>query len=214
MRRMRRWSALILILMVLAACASPEADQPAAATRRPLQQFGQTEQPDFSEFGAQARASTNRLQMQLKQELSGAMSDHGSAGALNVCSQRATELTQQVGQETGVEVRRVSLRHRNPANRATPGEASVLALMAARSDLADTMIVRDGAPMYMRAIRINTSLCLQCHGMEEDLAPELLAQLNKLYPGDTATGFSDGDLRGAFVVRPRPEQPPVAATDG
>jgi len=64
------------------------------------------------------------------------------------------------------------------------------------------MIVRDGAPMYMRAIRINMPLCLQCHGMEEDLAPDVVEQLTKLYPDDTATGFSQGDLRGAFVVRP------------
>ena len=220
---MRSWSAMILMgllgllglssLLDLAACAAPEADQPAAA-RPASQQLGQTEQPDFSDFSAQARASTDRLQKQLKQELSGAMSDHGSAGALNVCSQRATELTRQVGDETGVELKRVSLRHRNPANRASPGEASVLALMAARTDLADTMIIRDGAPMYMRAIRINASLCLQCHGMEEDLAPELLARLNELYPGDIATGFSEGDLRGAFVVRPLAERPPVAASEG
>jgi hypothetical protein len=38
--------------------------------------------------------------------------------------------------------------------------------------------------------------------MEENIAPDVLEQLEKLYPDDTATGFSDGDLRGAFVVRP------------
>ena len=196
---MPRW--FVLILMFLIACGSPEAEEPAAESRPP-QRIGQTQEPDFSDFTNEARASTNRLQMQLKQELSGAMSDGGLASAVGVCSQRATELTGQVSSQSGLEVRRVSLRHRNPANRASAGEASILALMAARPDLADTMIVRDGAPMYMRAIRINTPLCLQCHGMEEDLEPKVLEQLNKLYPGDTATGFSEGDLRGAFVVRP------------
>ena len=79
----------------------------------------------------------------------------------------------------------------------------MLALMAARADLADTMIVRDGAPLYMRAIRINTPLCLQCHGPKEDLAPEVLDRLGALYADDRATGFSEGDLRGAFVVKPQ-----------
>jgi hypothetical protein len=196
---MPRW--FVLILLFLIACGSPQAEEPAAESR-PLQRMGETEEPDFSDFSDLARASTNRLQMQLKQELSGAMSDDGLASALGVCSQRATELTGEVSTQSDLEVRRVSLRHRNPANRASAGEASILALMAARPDLADTMIVRDGAPMYMRAIRINTPLCLQCHGMEENIAPDVLEQLEKLYPDDTATGFSDGDLRGAFVVRP------------
>jgi hypothetical protein len=199
---MPRW--FVLILLFLIACGSPQADEPVAESRS-QQRIGQTEEPDFSEFADLARASTNRLQMQLKQELSGAMSDDGLATALGVCSQRATELTGQVSSQSNLEVRRVSLRHRNPDNRASAGEASILALMAARPDLADTMIVRDGAPMYMRAIRINMPLCLQCHGMEEDLAPDVIEQLTKLYPDDTATGFSQGDLRGAFVVRPLPQ---------
>jgi hypothetical protein len=53
----------------------------------------------------------------------------------------------------------------------------------------------------MRAIRINTPACLSCHGKKEDLDPEVLDQLNELYADDRATGFSEGDLRGAFVVR-------------
>jgi hypothetical protein len=202
---MRRWSVLNLLnLLLLVACGSPQADEPAAGPRV-LQHMGQTEEPDFSDFAVQARTSTNRLQMQLKQELTGAMSGEGPTSALGICSQRATELTTQVSSESDLEVRRVSLRHRNPENRASAGEASILALMASRPDLADTMIVRDGSPMYMRAIRINTPLCLQCHGMKEDLTPGVSGELARLYPGDTATGFSEGDLRGAFVVRPLPQ---------
>lgn len=159
------------------------------------------EAPDFADFQADARASTNRLQLDLKSELSAAMKDGGPASAVEVCSKRAAELTAEVSQQTGLDVRRVSLRNRNPDNEATPVEASVLAMMAAHSDVADTMIVRDGAPLYMRAIRINTPACLSCHGKKEDLDPEVLDQLNELYADDRATGFSEGDLRGAFVVR-------------
>ena len=41
-------------------------------------------------------------------------------------------------------------------------------------------------------------LCLGCHG--KSIAPEVKAKLAELYPEDKATGFSEGDLRGAFVV--------------
>ena len=41
-------------------------------------------------------------------------------------------------------------------------------------------------------------LCLACHGQE--IAPPVAEKLAELYPGDKATGFEEGDLRGAFVV--------------
>ena len=50
---------------------------------------------------------------------------------------------------------------------------------------------------YMSAIPTQ-KLCLGCHG--KSIAPEVKAKLAELYPEDKATGFSEGDLRGAFVV--------------
>lgn len=197
---------ILMTLLLLVACGGPQADEQARQARPMPGTEVVVEQPDYSEFQAEAKASTNRLQLDLKKELSAAMTASGPAGAVEVCSQRAATLTAEVSERTGLEVRRVSLQNRNPDNRATPGEASVLAMMAARPDLADTMIVRDGAPLYMRAIRINTPLCLQCHGAKEDLAQEVLDQLDALYVDDRATGFAQGDLRGAFVVRPVAEQ--------
>jgi hypothetical protein len=195
----------MLVLLFLFGCGSQSADdqtrevrpQPAAAVAEAV--------PEFAEFEVEARASTNRLQLELKQELSAAMKDGGAASAVEVCSQRAAALTAEVSQRTGLDVRRVSLQNRNPDNQAAPVEASVLAMMAVHTDLTDTMIVRDGAPLYMRAIRINAPVCLSCHGAKEDLDPEVLSKLDALYADDKATGFSEGDLRGAFVVKPLPQ---------
>ena len=41
-------------------------------------------------------------------------------------------------------------------------------------------------------------LCLQCHGTA--IAPKLAEKLSELYPEDKATGYSEGEIRGAFVV--------------
>ncbi len=81
----------------------------------------------------------------------------------------------------------------------------MLALMAARPDLADTMIVRDGSPLYMRAIRINTPACLKCHGDPAAFSEALSDKLGKLYPDDKATGYTTGELRGALRVEFPPE---------
>lgn len=193
---------LVLVLLV-AACGSPRQEEAAEPVdSRSAVVEAEAEAPEHSGFEAGARAATNRLQSELQQELSAAIREGGPVRAVEVCSQRAAELTAGVSERTGMQVRRVSLRHRNPDNRATTGEASVLALMAAQPALSDTMIVRDGAPLYMRAIRINTPLCLQCHGAPAQLGEGVAERLAELYPDDQGTGFTEGDLRGAFVVRP------------
>ena len=43
--------------------------------------------------------------------------------------------------------------------------------------------------------------CLGCHGKVAELAPGVAAVLAQRYPGDLATGYAAGDLRGAFSVR-------------
>ena len=49
----------------------------------------------------------------------------------------------------------------------------------------------------MKAIPTD-DVCLTCHGKQ--IPEKLSAQLEKLYPDDQATGFSKGDIRGAFTV--------------
>ncbi len=55
---------------------------------------------------------------------------------------------------------------------------------------------------YMKAIAIPKGApCLICHG--ENIDPGLHAKIKGRYPEDEATGFKEGDLRGAFSVRQR-----------
>jgi hypothetical protein len=50
---------------------------------------------------------------------------------------------------------------------------------------------------FMKAIPTG-ALCLQCHGSQ--ISPEVTARLAELYPQDKAHGYSEGEIRGAFVV--------------
>ena len=43
--------------------------------------------------------------------------------------------------------------------------------------------------------------CVACHGDRDTLDPAIQAILNEQYPHDRATGYSPGDLRGAFSVK-------------
>ena len=52
---------------------------------------------------------------------------------------------------------------------------------------------------YMKAIAIPPDApCLLCHGSAID--PAVSARLKELYPKDQATGYKQGDLRGAITI--------------
>ena len=106
-----------------------------------------------------------------------------------------------------MQLSRVSLKNRNPANAPIEWQVSVLEgfdrQKAAGKDItklawSETVDTADGQEFrFMKAIPTG-EVCLKCHGSK--LAPEVGQVLAELYPEDRATGYSEGDIRGAFVV--------------
>jgi hypothetical protein len=154
---------------------------------------------------------------QLKAELTKAIAEGGPMAAINVCYLRAPEIAAQLSQASGARVGRTALRVRNPSNAPDDLERTVLEQFAA--DLGSGPIdrpleavfeIRRGDAVerrYMRAIPTD-ALCLTCHG--KTIAPDLAAAIARDYPQDQATGFEQGQLRGAFsVVWPAPSLPPA-----
>jgi hypothetical protein len=43
-------------------------------------------------------------------------------------------------------------------------------------------------------------LCLNCHGKKESLSQGVRSVLSERYPGDTATGYEMGELRGVVWI--------------
>jgi len=165
----------------------------------------------------QSRQLVMQLGGQLKGELSKAIAEGGPLKAINVCYLRAPEIAAQLSQSSGARVGRTALRVRNRSNAPDDLERAVLEQFSA--DLGSGPIdrpleavfeIRRGDAVerrYMRAIPTD-ALCLTCHG--KNLAPELAAAIAASYPGDQATGFEQGQLRGAFsVVWAAPPLPPA-----
>lgn len=50
---------------------------------------------------------------------------------------------------------------------------------------------------FMKAIPAG-ALCLKCHGA--NLSADVQQTINRLYPIDKATGYKQGDIRGAFTL--------------
>lgn len=154
-----------------------------------------------------ARAAINTFATALKSELISAMQEGGPLNAIEVCNTRAVAIREQVSGDQGLLLSRVSLRNRNPDNSPLAWQQPVLESFNQSREAGGNpdeldwseIVVIDGRPQfrYMKAIPTG-GLCLQCHG--QNIAPDVSEVLTALYPDDQATGYSEGEIRGAFVV--------------
>ena len=131
-------------------------------------------------------------------------------GAIAACNDKAPKMAAAASQNTGWAIRRVSLKNRNP--KAVPDAWEQAALedfdrrRAAGENgamLEKAEIVAEGdkrTRRYMKALPTQ-GLCLNCHGTEDKIDAKVKARLTELYPNDKATGYSEGQIRGALTVK-------------
>lgn len=150
-----------------------------------------------------ARALNDILRAKLSEALTGA----GPAGAMSVCSSQAQALTAEIRENQGVEVKRTTLKLRNPKNAPDPYEQELLERLdakAAEGSLPDEVFEprrEDGRRVYRYAKPLTIApLCLSCHGLEEEIPADVRGRLEEQYPEDRATGYRPGDFRGIVSV--------------
>ena len=197
---------LVAIAMMVAACGQ-QSDQKTEQTPTQAAPPTQQQQALMEREIANAWKITEDFIGSLKGELKTAMKEGGPQRALEVCQNRAMPITDEVGARHGVELRRVSLKPRNPANTPNAWQKPVLEEFDTRAANGDdpkmlafaTIVEVDGKKQFrfMKAMPVG-KVCLNCHGAQ--LKPEVTAKLKKLYPEDKATGYSLGQIRGAVVI--------------
>ncbi|TXI32827.1 MAG: DUF3365 domain-containing protein [Ottowia sp.] len=165
---------------------------------------------------ARAQAAGQAFSGQLRGELQAAMAVGGPVAAVDVCHTRAPRIAEAVMAEHGVQLGRVALpgRNRHPDHAAGDWKLATLQAFQQAVDggapaAEQVAVVADGLPdgvalRMMRGIATEPP-CLACHGSE--VAEPVRAAIAQHYPGDHATGFAVGDLRGALWV----EVPTAAA---
>jgi hypothetical protein len=182
-------------------CGACDEDRPAEPAEAP-----QVAQQHAAEEAALARAeaAATELGRTLKQRLSAAMAEGGPPAAMAVCADEAQALTRQVGDRTNTSVGRSSLNLRNPKNE---GPEWVREWLVAHGDRPATEArpvarVTDGRAQVVRPIATE-GMCLTCHGPPASIPPAVQTLLRERYPDDAATGFQEGDLRGALWAQAR-----------
>ncbi len=162
---------------------------------------------DTDALKAQAVAKIKTFATTLVGELKGAIKAGGPVNAIGVCNKKAPAIAANLSGDDGWQVARTSLKVRNPGNAPDPWETAVLKRFEARKAagedprrLAYAEIVEEGGEKVFRFMKAipTKKICLDCHG--SNLAPEVAARLDALYPEDRARGFKVGDIRGAFTL--------------
>lgn len=184
-----------------------------------------------------ARSAVGDFAKRLGGELKKTMGSQGPAAAISVCRDVAPDIAGQLSRANGWKVTRVSDRPRNPMlGTADAWELDVLTQFKARADKGEALkgmsrseVVTEGGKRYyryMQAIGIQP-MCLTCHGSADRLPEAIRAALDADYPYDLATGYTAGQLRGAFSIkqpldlplppaaesRSRPQMPATAGAD-
>lgn len=167
---------------------------------------GQSSKTETEANLSAAKTAIQAFATSLQAELKAAMQAGGPVAGVAVCNTKAMAITREAAQ-AGMELSRVSLRNRNPLNAPNDWQTVVLQDFErhklAGKDVSglswsETVEIDGGTEFrFMKAIPTG-EVCLKCHGTT--LAPGVDAVLADLYPQDKATGFKQGDIRGAFVA--------------
>ncbi len=188
---------IILLLLSLVSCDSkrPVSDAPI-----PLDD---EEEAVFVEKGRLIAATTFAA---LSTKLQEALQQGGVKQAIAYCQLAAIPLTDSLSVAQGAEIRRTSLKFRNPQNAPTPTEKRILeeyekTIKAGKALKPLVRKNKQGQIAFYAPIKVN-AFCLQCHGeLGQTLQEEDYAIIKERYPGDQALGYVDGDLRGMWSIQ-------------
>lgn len=159
---------------------------------------------DAKAFEEKGLKIVNETKSHLVTNLMKAMATYGAAGAVEFCNVHAMTLTDSIASLQDVSIRRVTDRPRNKGNQANETELAYINLLKSKAEkqeaLAPSIQIVDGKMTGYYPIQ-TAKMCIQCHGtMGTDILPETAEKLNLLYPEDKATGYSENQIRGLFVV--------------
>ncbi len=145
-------------------------------------------------------------QAELLKNVTSAMNSGGTVYAIQFCNLQAMGLKDSLSRLYNCEIRRIASKYRNPEDepRTETEKEQLNRYLEATSQgvpLEPAAFMFDDRVEYYHPIVINSGACLLCHGdPDAQIAPETLAAIRELYPGDLATGFSLHDFRGAWKI--------------
>lgn len=156
----------------------------------------------------QAAQLADTAQKLLGSTLMKTIQEKGVVEAISFCNVVAYPLVDSVAKASGADIRRVSLRLRNPADAPNDYEREILeayqyAVQSGVTPQEEIQFSEDKKyVLYSKPIAINNGMCLNCHGtVGKEISAPVHEKIVELYPEDDATGHAMGDLRGIWSVK-------------
>jgi hypothetical protein len=143
----------------------------------------------------------------LKTHLISAIETEGIGNSIKYCNIQAFPILDSLSKEYGVEIRRTSLKVRNPKNKPLNIEEDILTEFQEKYKKGEILKpvlkkYQDGRIVFYSPIIIDNPICLNCHGPNKIMITKTNEQIiNSLYPTDEATGYIIGDFRGMWIVK-------------
>jgi hypothetical protein len=201
---------VLFILVFVAACNDKPADTSNQAFKEEMKDREIKIIPDGEIIDAAMKRGNiiaDSAQKLLGGTLKKAIKEGGVPHAIEYCNLSAYSIMDSIEAAFGANVRRASLRVRNPEDAPNELERQILEAyeyQVQNDDVLSANIQRDGEEylLYTRPITIKDAVCLNCHGeVGKYLKTEDYALIKELYPEDNATGHQMGDLRGMWSIR-------------
>ncbi len=158
------------------------------------------------QYVEQARGVAKEFATELQGELKAALDEGGASQAIDMCSETAPDIGARLSAESGWAVGRTALQVRNPRNAPDSRERAVMKAFQQRhaegegfKGMERAGVVEEGGQRYVYYMKpIPTQeACMSCHG--SDVKDDTEQAIAERYPADAATGFEEGEMRGAFT---------------
>lgn len=157
------------------------------------------------EYFSKGKMITEQSFKALSGELMAALQEGGVQNAVGYCHLQASPIIDSLSNAHKVAIFRVSDQYRNPENK--PDKADLAVMDAYRQQMQQGRELQPHLEFtgdqitYYAPITIQNPACLLCHGTPgETIEQENYDFILSKYPGDLATGYQQGDLRGLWKV--------------
>lgn len=181
-------SVIATVVIVSAVSSSESSRETVDAT--PLSDLTEIQQKQETKALKAQYKFLNTLQLELQQVMPDA------SKAIDVCRKRTDLLANSISQTMNIRMGWTSSKIRN-LNNISPSWAKDLINQNHQQVLFVSLPNRELG--VLKPI-MTDSICINCHGKQNEIEPDVFSEILNLYPDDAATGFSEGEVRGYVWV--------------
>jgi len=201
---MKKILLLSILLLGLASCQN-DTVKPKEAKKET------TPKPEKASFDRKAyKMKGKKIAMGTFKVFKGKIESIGKAKGLpevvNFCNKNAVLLTDSIGKANHVVMTRTSHKLRNSDNKPNADQQAIIENYLETQEKHEEltpMVMKDdeGYVHFYAPIKLKKK-CLQCHGQPgKEINDMVLKVIKDNYPGDKATGFKEGELRGIWDIK-------------